>query len=169
MQRITISVDDDLLEQFDALIRERGYGNRSEAFRDLVRDRLERERLASVSAPTCVGCLTYVYDHAMRELPRRLTLAQHAHHEISIATVHLHLDHDNCLEAAILRGRTEDVKGFAAEVITQRGVRHGHLWLVPVDLRLEGHHHGAGEQHDHDPGADDGVPELPHVHSRPKT
>jgi CopG family nickel-responsive transcriptional regulator len=158
MQRITITVDDDLLEQFDALIQQRGYSNRSEAFRDLLRDRLERERFETVSAPTCVGCLTYIFDHSERELPRRLVEAQHAHHDLSISTLHLHLDHENCLEAAILRGRTDDVTAFAGAVTAQRGVRHGHLWLVPVDLRVDSHEHGPGHPSD-----------LPHVHSRPKT
>lgn len=160
MQRITITVDDDLLEQFDALMVRRGYGNRSEAFRDLLRDRLERERFESASAPTCVGCLTYIYDHAKRDLPRRLMEAQHAHHDLSISTLHLHLDHDTCLEAAILRGRTGDVEAFANAVMAQPGVRHGHLWVVPVDLRLDSHHH----DHHHEAAF-----EVPHVHSRPRT
>lgn len=159
MQRITISVDDELLDQFDALIRDRGYDNRSEAFRDLLRERIERERFASVAAPSCVGCLTYVYDHSARELPRRLVGAQHAHHDLHVATMHLHLDHENCLEAAILRGPTTEVTAFASTVIAERGVRHGHLWLVPVDLDLTAHSHG---EHPH-------APDIPHVHSRPKT
>jgi len=159
MQRITITVDDDLLAQFDALMLRHGYGNRSEAFRDLLRARLERERFDSASATACVGCLTYIYDHAKRELPRRLMEAQHAHHDLSLSTLHLHLDHDNCLEAAILRGRTGEVQAFANTVMTQPGVRHGHLWVVPVDLQLDSHHH-----HHHDAPA-----EVPHVHSRPRT
>ena len=71
--------------------------------------------------------------------------AQHAHHDVSISTLHLHLDHDNCLEATILRGRTEDVTAFASAITAQRGVRHGHLWLVPVDLRVASHEHGSGQ------------------------
>jgi Predicted transcriptional regulators containing the CopG/Arc/MetJ DNA-binding domain and a metal-binding domain len=158
MQRITITVDDDLLEQFDELTRHRGYNNRSEAFRDLLRERIERERIASVAAPSCVGCLTYVYDHNERELPRRLVEAQHAHHELHVATLHMHLDHENCLEAAILRGSTAAVTAFASTVTAERGVRHGHLWMVPVDLDVASHHH-----HGHAADA------VPHVHSRPKT
>ena len=157
MQRITVTVDDDLKRQFDGFMAARGYSNRSEAFRDLLRDRLERERLDQVSAPACVGCLTYVYGHAERELPRRLVEAQHEHHDLSISTLHLHLDHENCMEAMILRGSTEAVVAFAGGVIAQRGVRHGHLWLVPVELQTAGHHHGDGEA------------ETPHVHTRPTT
>lgn len=163
MQRITISVDDELLEQFDTLIRRRGYINRSEAFRDLLREHIERERFASVSAPFCVGCLTYVYDHGERELPRRLVEAQHAHHDLHVSTLHMHLDHHNCLEAVILRGATADVQAFADAVTTERGVRHGDLWMVPVDLDLAHHHHHHGE-------ADKvGEESVPHVHSRPKS
>lgn len=157
MQRITVTVDDDLMLQFDGFMAARGYSNRSEAFRDLLRDQLERDRLEQVSAPACVGCLTYVYGHAERDLPRRLVEAQHAHHDLSISTLHLHLDHENCMEAMILRGRTEAVVAFAGGVIAQRGVRHGHLWLVPVELQTDGHHHGVADA------------DTPHVHTRPTT
>jgi CopG family nickel-responsive transcriptional regulator len=157
MQRITITVDDDLLEQFDLLMQRHGYSNRSEAFRDLLRDRLERERIEGPDAAACVGCLTYVYDHSKRELPRRLLEAQHAHHDLGVATLHLHLDHENCLEAVILRGRTTEVTAFADAVTAQRGVRHGHLWVVPVELGVSNHPHG-GATHP-----------SPHVHSRPRT
>jgi CopG family nickel-responsive transcriptional regulator len=164
MQRITITVDDDLLQQVDALARARGYSNRSEAFRDILRDRLERERFETVAAPTCVGCLTYVYDHSAYELPRRLVQDQHAHHDVSLATLHVHLDHENCLEAVILRGPTEHVTGFAQATIARRGIRHGQLWLVPVDVQVASHAH---EDHAH-PAATP-APAVPHVHSRPKT
>lgn len=179
MQRITVTVDDDLLAQFDALIRRRGYGNRSEAFRDVLRDRLERERFERADAPDCVGCLTYVFGHADRELPRRLVAAQHAHHDLSIATMHLHLDHENCLEATILRGRTEAVTAFAQAVTAEKGVRHGHLWLVPVELRLASHDHAPGPRST--PAAapppapvepspqPQPHPAPPHIHSRPRT
>lgn len=158
MQRITVTVDDELLQQFDAFMKQRGYDNRSEAFRDLLRERLEKERLATTAETSCVGCLTYLYDHEERELPRRLVHAQHAHHDLSVATVHMHLDHDNCMEAMILRGRVEDVRAFAHALIAQRGVRHGHLWLVPADLIVDQHAHADGRPAD-----------LPHVHSRPRT
>jgi CopG family transcriptional regulator, nickel-responsive regulator len=158
MQRITITVDDDLVEQFDKLMQQRGYRNRSEAFRDLLRDRIEHERLESVAAPHCVGCLTYVYGHGERQLPRRLVQAQHAHHDVALTTLHLHLDHENCLEAVILRGPTADVTAFAQAVTAERGVRHGHLWVVPVELRIGHHPHGPAAESD-----------APHVHSRPTT
>ncbi|MFO1153337.1 MAG: nickel-responsive transcriptional regulator NikR [Rhodospirillales bacterium] len=157
MQRITITIDDDLAGQFDQLMQRRGYSNRSEAFRDLLRDRIERERLETVTASHCVGCLTYIYDHGERQLPRRLVQTQHAHHDVAMTTLHLHLDHDNCLEAVILRGPTAEVTAFAQAVTAERGVRHGNLWMVPVEVRVGHHAHGgAGE-------------DAPHVHSRPTT
>jgi CopG family nickel-responsive transcriptional regulator len=156
MQRITVTVDDELKEQFDAFMRRRSYHNRSEAFRDLLRDRIEQDRFEASSAPTCIGCLTYVFGHAERDLPRRLVQAQHDHHDVSVSTLHCHLDHENCMEAVFVRGRTEDVNAFAASVTSQRGVRHGHLWLVPVALETGGHTHNDGDV-------------GPHVHSRPTT
>lgn len=158
MERITISVDDNLLTQFDAYMEDRGYGNRSEAFRDLLREKLESERLGSDTSGHCVASLTYIYDHESRELARRLTHAQHDHHDLGVSTLHVHLDHENCMETVILRGETTRVRAFANAVISQPGVRHGNLHLVPADEEIGRHRHGTG----------DGTGKA-HVHSRPKT
>lgn len=158
MQRITVTVDDDLVEQFDGFMRARGYTNRSEAFRDLLRERLERDRVASGSTSACVACLTYVYDHAERELPKRLAQAQHERHDLGVASLHVHLDHDTCMEAVALRGPIDEVRSFADGITAQRGVRHGHLWLVPAEVVVEHHSHGP-----HEPA------ELPHIHTRPRS
>lgn len=158
MERITITLDDELLVQFDAFMARNGYLNRSEAFRDVVREKLEGERLESGAATHCIGCLTYIFDHHERELSRRLTQSQHDHHDLSLSTLHVHLDHDTCLEAMILRGPTDDVRNFSNTVVAQRGVRHGNLHIVPADVHLDGHAHGgSGDARD------------AHVHSRPKT
>jgi CopG family transcriptional regulator, nickel-responsive regulator len=158
MERITITLDDGLLEQFDDYMRRNGYENRSEAFRDVVREKIEGERLESGSASHCIGCLTYVFNHEERELARRLTQAQHDHHDLSLSTLHVHLDHDNCLEAMILRGPTEAVRQFANGVSSQRGVRHGNLHIVPAEIHTDRHPHGPG-----------GATHSHHVHSKPKT
>ncbi len=142
MKRLTMSLDDDLADAFEALVRERGYENRSEAFRDLLREHLGQERRQARPVGPCIATLSYLYDHHQRQLAMRLTDMQHEHHELSIATTHAHLDHDLCIEVAILRGRTDAVQGFAQSVIAQPGVSHGQLHLVPVAIR---HHHG----HDH--------------------
>ena len=145
MERVTVTVDDDLLGQFDRFMKEQGYASRSEAVRDIIRARLEAERLDSHAAHYCVGCLTYVFRHRERELSGRLTTAQHDHHDLVLSTIHVHLDHDNCIEAMILEGETERLRGFAASVISERGVRHGHLQLVPIDMRVDRHAHGETE------------------------
>lgn len=141
MDRFTISLDERLAAEFDALMRARGYGNRSEAVRDLLRSRIEGERLARDAAPYSVGCLSYVYDHHERELTERLTVLAHDHHDLVVSATHAHLDHETCMETVILRGRTRAVREFADAVIAERGVRHGFLNLVPVDVAAARHTH----------------------------
>jgi CopG family transcriptional regulator, nickel-responsive regulator len=149
MQRVTISLDDELAVQFDALMAREQYQNRSEAVRDLIRRALEEDRVHRDEARHCVASLTYIYNHHERELASRLTQAQHEHHDLALSTLHVHLDHDNCLETVVLRGATRQVREFAAGIIAERGVRHGKLNLVPVELR--GYRHAG------------------HVHAQPKT
>ena len=106
MQRFTISLDDRLAEEFDRLIAERGYDNRSEAVRDLLRHELDHARLKAGLAAHCVAALSYVYNHHERELSERLTALQHGHHDLTVSAMHVHLDHDHCLETVVLRGDT---------------------------------------------------------------
>jgi CopG family nickel-responsive transcriptional regulator len=110
MERFTISLDEGLAQAFDELIRTRGYANRSEAVRDMLRRELEHQRLAHDEAPSSVACLSYVYNHHERQLSERLTEHQHHAHDLVVSTMHVHLDHDNCLEALILRGDTGEVR-----------------------------------------------------------
>ncbi|WP_322063301.1 nickel-responsive transcriptional regulator NikR [Paraburkholderia sp. J63] len=149
MQRITITIDDELLTSVDDLMVERGYTSRSEAFRDLVREHLVRQPLEQVGKH-CVATLTYVYDHATRDLARRITHAHHNRHDLSVASMRVHLDHESLLEASVLRGRTEDVMNFADGITSQRGVRFAKLHTIPVRVERARHHHGdAAERHDH--------------------
>ncbi|MDB5762826.1 MAG: nikR [Herminiimonas sp.] len=134
MRRITISVEDSLAQQFDDLIERHGYQNRSEAFRDLVRGRLEQERKITYQVRYCIASLSYVYNHHERELASRLAALQHEHHDICVSSMHVHLDHDNCLETIVLRGLYRQVSAFADSVIAQSGVRHGNVNVVPVDM-----------------------------------
>ncbi len=152
MERFTISLDESLASQFDQLIADRGYRNRSEAVRDLIRAAIEGDRQRQAPAGHCVASLSYVYNHHQRELAERLTGLQHDHHDLTVAALHSHLDHDNCLEAVILKGATADVRQFADALIAERGVRHGQLNLIA----LEAEHH-----HAHDEGGE------AHVHYRP--
>lgn len=141
MERITISLDESLATEFDRLIARRGYGNRSEAVRDVLRRELEADRSHEGNGH-CVANLSYVYDHHERELGERLTRTQHDHHDLCISTMHAHLDHESCLETVILRGPVRAVRSFAEAVIAERGVRHGNLNLVSVSLSHGGHAHG---------------------------
>jgi len=133
MERFTISLDEKLASEFDKLIRERGYLNRSEAVRDMLRGKMDTLRLEDSQAPFCVASLSYVFNHHERDLAERLTELQHNHHDLVVASTHVHLDHDNCLETVMLRGKTEVVRRFADAMIAERGVRHGQINLVPVD------------------------------------
>ena len=147
MQRVTITIDDELMHELDRIIASRGYQNRSEAIRDLARAGI-REAAENLDAKgDCVAALVYVYDHAARQLPKRLTEAFHDHHELSLASMHAHLDHDNCMEVTILRGQTAKVQHFAEHVIAERGVRHGRIVLVPTDLLIKPHTHADGTTH----------------------
>ncbi|GAN80698.1 nickel-responsive transcriptional regulator NikR [Acidocella aminolytica] len=147
MERITITIDDELLASIDALASLRGYTSRSEAIRDMLREAAKREHLANGSTE-CVASLTYVYDHSMRDLPQRLVEAQHSHHDLGIATTHVHFDHDNCLEVALLRGSAEAIQHHADSLTAQRGVRHARLHLIPLPHGTAPHRHG-GRTHSH--------------------
>jgi CopG family transcriptional regulator, nickel-responsive regulator len=152
MQRLTITIDDDLVEEIDAHIEARGYANRSEAIRDLVRSGLQQSGQEVAEGRNCVATLSYVYDHAARELPKRLTKDFHAHHDLAQATLHVHLDHDSCLEVTVLKGRSSEVKAFADHVIAERGVRHGHVVFMPAEPDGAGHTHSHGHGHSHSHG-----------------
>ena len=148
MQRFTISLDDSLASEFDRLIAERGYGNRSEAVRDLLRSQLDRQRESADPATACVACLSYVYNHHECELAERLLALQHEHHDLTLSVMHAHLDHDHCIETAILRGPAATVRQFADAVIAERGVHHGALNLIVAEAAGE-HRHGHGHKHVH--------------------
>tara|TARA_R110001592_G_scaffold79619_2_gene237936 strand:+ start:5764 stop:6168 length:405 start_codon:yes stop_codon:yes gene_type:complete len=133
MERITVTIDDDLLETFDRLIEKKGYANRSEGVRDAVRLLLAEERTDDNDKAKCVGCVVYVYNHKERSLSSRLIETQHHHHDVPQATLHLHIDAENCLEATVLTGTVDQVRRLADQITSQRGVRHGRLHLIPVD------------------------------------
>jgi CopG family nickel-responsive transcriptional regulator len=144
MQRLTITIDDDLVAEVDDFITQRGYANRSEAFRDLLRSGLERSGAETADGSHCIATVSYVYDHAARELPKRLTKELHEHTELTQATLHLHIDHESCLEVTVLRGRSTEVKKLANHVIAERGVRNGHIVMMPVEPKsAHNHAHGA--------------------------
>jgi CopG family nickel-responsive transcriptional regulator len=132
MQRITVTIEDDLLDRFDGLIAAKGYANRSEGVRDAVRRMLADQTIESDEAAPCVGCVVYTYNHTERSLAARLIEAQHHHHDIPTATLHLHIDPQNCVEATVLKGAVRDVRRLADHIMSETGVKHGRLHMIPV-------------------------------------
>lgn len=130
MQRLSISIDDELATDFDALIQSRRYGSRSEAFRDLVRRELRQERLAVRPDAPCVASLSYLYDHHDRTTTLRLLDLQHNHHVLTLASTHVHLEHDLCMETVILRGPANEVGNLANAILAERGVKDGQVHLM---------------------------------------
>ena len=124
LTRFGVSLDEELLEPFDALCAVKGYSNRSEAIRDLFRKALVAEEWQQADGQGA-GTLTLVYDHHKNDLARRLTQMQHDEHDIIIATLHVHLDHHNCLEVLILKGEAARVRALADKLISCKGVKHG--------------------------------------------
>jgi CopG family transcriptional regulator, nickel-responsive regulator len=135
LSRIGVAIDASLLSKFDDLISERGYTNRSEAFRDLIRDELVRQDWEKPEVPV-VGTVTLVYDHHVRQLSERLTGLQHDHHHHILSTLHVHLDHDNCLEVLVVKGKAGAVRKIADALISTKGVKHGRLTLTTTGAGL---------------------------------
>jgi CopG family nickel-responsive transcriptional regulator len=146
MQRFTISLEDDLADQFAAWIARQGYNNRSEAVRDLVRERLAADSLTQQKMPHCAASVSYVYNHHERELGRRLTRRQHQHHDLVVSTLHVHLDEEQCLEVCVLRGPGKAVEAQAQALIAERGVMNGNLHLIPTAPE---HNHKRPHPHSH--------------------
>ena len=132
MQRVTITLDDALMKDLDRCAATRGYQNRSDAVRDLVRAGLQQMIPETGGKSDCVAALVYVYDHHVRELAKRLTQAFHSHHVLSLASLHVHLDEKNCMEVSVLKGPGEEVRHFAEHIIAERGVQHGRIFTMPA-------------------------------------
>jgi len=123
--RFGVSLEKQLLERFDALIRQRQYTNRSEALRDLIRSELVQR--AWQEGSEVAGAITLIYDHHKRDVLSKVTDTQHGFQEVIISTQHIHLDHHNCLEIIAARGRAEEVQRLAEALKSIKGVRHGTL------------------------------------------
>ncbi|WP_417840485.1 nickel-responsive transcriptional regulator NikR [Terasakiella sp.] len=132
MERITITIDDDLLADFDRLIEMKGYSNRSEGIRDAIRQLVKDQQIAENEEAPCVGCVVYMYNHKERTLSTRLMETQHHHHDIPTATLHLHVDPENCLEATVLHGSVHQVRHMADQITSQTGVKYGKLHVIPL-------------------------------------
>ncbi len=149
-ERFTVSLEAELARQFDAYMQRKGAQNRSEAVRDLIREALAREQLDKQPDAECLGVLTYLYNHHERELSKRLTEAHHAHHDLTVTTLHMHLDHDHCLEAVLLKGPSDQVESFGDSVMARPGIRHGRLHRIPAPAAAGAGDHAHRHHHDHD-------------------
>ncbi len=136
LTRFGVSIDDHLLSKFDQLIALKGYTNRSEAIRDLIRDSLVQTEWESASQET-IGAITIVYNSHTRELSDLLTHLQHQHYKSIISATHIHLDDENCLEVLIVRGRGKDIKYISDRLTCARGVKHGRLSLTTTGKDID--------------------------------
>ncbi len=135
LSRIGVAIDSGLLRKFDALIAKRGYTNRSEAFRDMIRDELVEEAWESPESRV-IGTVTLVYDHHVRLLNEKLTSLQHDFHHHILSTMHVHLDHDNCLEVLVVKGKASAVRKIADALLSTKGVKHGRLTITSSGAEL---------------------------------
>ncbi len=133
--RFGVSLDSDLLDKFDALCEEQSYQTRSEAIRDLIRNHLVRREWEDTDKEIA-GTLTMVYDHHQSNLSQRLTELQHEAHDLIMSSLHVHLDHDNCLEVLVLRGRGDMVRMLGQKLLSTKGVKHGKLCLTTTGENL---------------------------------
>ncbi len=134
VERVGVSLNKKLLSMFDQLIAKQGYLNRSEAIRDLIRDRLSKEQLAKPTTQAVAGVFL-VYDHHSTKLSGKLVDLQHSHLLQAIASTHVHLDHDNCLEVIILKGKVREIEKLANNIASLKGVK-----LSRVNIMATGEH-----------------------------
>jgi CopG family nickel-responsive transcriptional regulator len=133
--RFGVSMSKNLLKSFDELIRTQGYRNRSEAIRDLIRERLVQQEWSLTNQET-VGTVTIVYSHAVHELSEVLTSLQHRYFRQIISTMHIHLDKHNCLEVLVVKGKGKEIKMIADRLLATKGVKHGRLTTTTTGRRL---------------------------------
>jgi CopG family nickel-responsive transcriptional regulator len=149
LTRFGVSIDSALIRRFDRFLKEHGYPNRSEAFRDLIRARLVEEEVRDDFAHA-LGVLTLVYDHHKRDLATRLGEVQHDHHASVISTTHVHISHDECLEVILLRGHAGELRSLAAAISTLKGIQHSKLVLTSTEhIDHDTHSDYATHPHDH--------------------
>jgi CopG family transcriptional regulator, nickel-responsive regulator len=128
--RFGVSIENDLLEKFDALSNERGYANRSEALRDLIRNSLIQQKVNFDADTIVLGSLTLVYDHHSTTVLQDMANIQHIHHDLILSVMHLHVNHTDCLEILALCGNTKQINSLADELISLKGVKHGQLCVT---------------------------------------
>ena len=129
--RVAVSIDEKLFKRFEELIEKRGYVNRSEAIRDLIRAALIEESLKEDNF--AFGTITLVYDHHQRELSEKITDIEHGYLDNIISTMHIHIDHNHCLEVIAVKGKVREIKELADKLLTLKGVKHGKLVFTGIE------------------------------------
>lgn len=128
--RFGVSIEKDLLDNFDNLISERGYATRSEALRDLIRDALIQQKIEADEQTKVLGSLTLIYDHHSTNLLQEMAKIQHLHHDLILSVMHLHVSHDDCMEIIALSGNIEKITELANGLVSLKGIKHGKLFLT---------------------------------------
>ena len=161
ISRFGVSVEDELLASFDRLTEGRGYSNRSEALRDLMRDALIKGRLdAQPEGAKVLGSLTLVYDHHASDLTDKMAALQHNHHGLVVSVLHVHISHDDCMEVIVLRGEAKAVRSLSDSLLSLKGVKHGRLFVTLPGQEITGHKNAPAPKHKHP---------HPHPHSHEKS
>ena len=132
MQRVTLTLDDALMADLDEIMAARGYASRSEAIRDLARAGLARARMEAAPTGDCVAAAVYTFPHDAPDAARRVSHAHHHRHDLAVSSLHVHLDHETCLEVSVLRGPVAEVRHFAEHLVAQRQVQNGEVVVIPL-------------------------------------
>ena len=142
VSRFGVSVENELLESFDQLILVQGYSNRSEALRDLMRDALVKDRLENeAEIGEVMGSLTLVYDHHANDLKDKMDGLQHQYHHLIVSVLHVHINHDDCLEVIVLRGDLKEVRSISHSLLSLKGIKHGKLFTTLPAGKITAHKH----------------------------
>ena len=131
--RFGVSIEPELLKKFDKMIKKEGYTNRSEAIRDIIRKNLIIEKTMDPNSEA-IGTLTMIYDHHTGNLTNKLLEIQHDHHNQILSTTHIHIDHHNCLEVLVLKGKTGNIQKLADNIKALKGIKHGELVITKKTL-----------------------------------
>lgn len=170
MQRVTITIDSDLLNQLDRFMNEKNYANRSEAIRDITRDRLEAERLESnVTSKSCIATLSYLYDFEERELSKRLAKIHHGSYNLHQNKMQVYIDEKTCYETVVLKGSVQQVKDLANSIIAERGIRHGTFEITPVEFPDSSKTSQQGHSQEEKTHSHEHTHEHKHIHSHEHT
>lgn len=149
--RFGVSAEEELLQNFDRLIAAQGYANRSEALRDLMRDALVKSRLEDApDAGEVLGSLTLVYDHHASDLADKMSALQHEYFNFIVSVLHVHINHDDCMEVIVLRGEIKQIRSLADQLLSLKGVKHGKLFVTLPGREITKNKKSAGRKHSHD-------------------